>query len=103
MGASVLDSAADTNYDLITRDSAAEVHGDKKVIQLDGWPLPDQDKSLVIRCRYLPEFALFVYRSVSGVDTLEWIAGASGPRPYGHRYKRSAWHRGYGQHSDHRV
>ena len=29
----VLDSAADTDYDLITRDSAAEAHGDKRVIQ----------------------------------------------------------------------
>ena len=33
----------------------------------------------------VPEFALFVYRSVSGVDTLEWIAGASTPSPIARR------------------
>ena len=80
MGASVLDSAGDTDYDLITRDSAAEVHGDKRVIQLTAGRYRFKTK-VWSSAADIPELALFVYRSVSGVDTLEWIAGASAPSP----------------------
>ena len=74
-GALVLDSAADTDYDLITRDSAAELRGDKKVIQLTAGRFRFKTR-VWSSASNLPEMALFVYRSVSGADTLAWIASS---------------------------
>ena len=79
-GVLVLDSAADTDYDLITRDSAAELRGDKKVIQFTAGRYRFKTK-VWSSAAALPEVALFVYRSVSGADALAWIAGASAPTP----------------------
>ena len=75
MGASVLDSAASTNYDLITRDSANEGRGDKRVIQLEAGRYRFKTR-VWSSAASLPEAALFVYRSVSGDDTLAWIASS---------------------------
>ena len=74
-GALVLDSAADTDYDLITRDSAAELRGDKKVIQLTAGRFRFKTR-VWSSASNLPEAALFVYRSVAGADTLAWIASS---------------------------
>ena len=80
-GVLVLDSAADTDYDLITRDSAAELPvGDKKVIQFTAGRYRFKTK-VWSSAADLPEVALFVYRSVSGADTLVWVAGATAPSP----------------------
>ena len=91
-GALVLDSAADTNYDLITRDSAAELRGDKKVIQLTAGRFRFKTR-IWSSASDLPEAALFVYRSIAGADTLAWIA-VERHRCCG-RCERSAWHWGY--------
>ena len=73
MGALVLDGDAATDYDLITRDSAAELRGDKKVMQLT--PGRYRFKTRVwSSATELLEVGLFVYRSVSGTDTLAWFA-----------------------------
>ena len=82
MGALVLDAVAATDYDLITRDNAAELRRDKKVIQLTAGRYRFKTK-VWSSAADLPEVALFVYRSVSGDDTLAWVAGASAPSPVG--------------------
>ena len=73
MGALVLDSAAATDYDLITRDSAAELRGDKKVIQLTAGRYRFKTR-VWSSAEATLEAGLFVYRSVSGDDTLAWFA-----------------------------
>ena len=75
-GVLVLDSAADTNYDLITRDSANEARGDKKVIQFTAGRYRFKTR-VVSSAAGVLEAALFVYRSVSGDDTLAWIASGN--------------------------
>ena len=82
MGALVLDAVAATDYDLITRDSAAELRGDKKVIQLTAGRYRFKTK-VWSSAADISEVALFVYRSVSGDDTLVWVAGASAASPEG--------------------
>ena len=76
MGALVLDSDAATDYDLITRDSAAELRGDRKVIQLTAGRYRFKTRLWSSSATTL-NVALFVYRSIAGDDTLAWVAAGN--------------------------
>ena len=73
MGVSVLDSAGDSNYDLITRDSAGEALGDKRVIQFEAGRYRFKTRIWSSAADPL-EMGLFVYRSVAGDDQMAWFA-----------------------------
>ena len=75
-GVLVLDSDAATDYDLITRDSAAELRGDKKVIQFTPGRYRFKTRVWSSAATVL-NVALFVFRSIDGDDTLAWVAAGN--------------------------